>query len=83
MHQLVHAVERVADAELVLEDALGVDATQRADAVRLGGPVEDALLEGFVLLFGQCGRSPALGLRLKPVQAVVAVGVAPTLHKAA
>src|SRR4029079_7851574 len=57
VQQVVDAVERVAGAELGLEDLQRVDAAERADApVGLGGAAQHAGAEGLLLVPRQLGR---------------------------
>lgn len=70
-------------AELVLENALHVASAECADAVVLGGPVEDASPEGLVPVGRECGRATRLLDGADGVEAVVAIDVAPALDEAA
>ncbi len=83
VHQRVDAVERVAHAELLLEDASGVLPAQRADTIGIGGPGEHALLERLVPGRVELGRPAAARLVAQGIQAVVSVGVAPALDEPA
>ena len=80
--QIVEPRERVRHAELPLEDGEYVGAAKRAYTVFYGRPVEHALPERLVLFGRQRGWSAGLLARLDGVEAMVAVGVAPPLHKA-
>lgn len=80
--QIVEPRERVRHAELPLEDGEYVDAAKRAYTVFFGRPVEHALPERLVLPGWQHGWSAGLLARLDCVEAMVAIGVAPSLHKA-
>lgn len=80
--QVVHAVEAVAHAELLLKDADHIHAPQRADpAVGLGGPGEDALTQRLFLLAWQLGGPTGPGPGGDRVKPAIAVGVAPLLHE--
>lgn len=81
MQQVVGAFERVRRPELLPEDAHRVFAAQRAHAVGLGGPGEHALAEGLLALARQDGGAARLLARGDGLDAAVAVGVAPPLHK--
>lgn len=81
--QAVQPRELVGDTELPLEDAEYVAAAERADTVFFGRPVEHALPERLVVLGWQRARSAGLLDRSNRTEAVVAVGVAPSLHEAA
>ena len=83
MQQVVHAVERVSHAELTLENLDEVASPQCAHAVGILWPGQHALTERLVLFNRQLRRWARRGLRLHRPQAVVAIGVAPALHKAA
>jgi len=67
--------------ELVGQDALGVAATEGTNAVGFGGAVEDAFLEGRLLLGIKQGCSAGLGLGADRLEPVVAVGVAALLDE--
>lgn len=82
MQQLVHAAERVVDAELIPQNLHAIGSPQRAyPAIGVGGAGGEAGDELLLLIFAQPCLRPAAGPGLQRRQAMVPVGVGPSLHK--
>jgi hypothetical protein len=81
VQQIINAVKGVLCPELLLEDALKVFATKRADAIAaLRASLDAGLKSGFVTApeFGRSAGARLLGEVGKPT---VAITVGPLLHK--
>lgn len=79
MQEVVDALKAKLCMELLFENALQVGPPQRADAVGLGGPGVDALLERLDPVFWEARGAAGLLVGVERLDAAVAVGVAPVL----
>jgi hypothetical protein len=81
MQQIIDAAQGVLDAEFLLQNALGLFGSQRADAVGLGGFGEEPLLEKGLLGRRQGRRATGLSFGSDRSEALIAVRIGPALHK--
>jgi hypothetical protein len=81
MEQIIHARERILDAEFLLENPPGLLGPQRADTVRLGGLCQEPFLERFFLCRRQVRGPTGLSLGDDRFEAVIPILVDPPLHK--
>lgn len=82
MHQAVDPLKGlILRVELLFKDSLGVQATQRADAVVVPRAREHPSREGVFLIFGEYGRAAGLAFWPHLLKAAVAIRVAPVLNE--